>query len=405
MHAFRKWLIVAAALLPQMYAWGISVSAQTLWGVPWMKTYAASHTQLTATSMCMLLGIGCFSPIGGYIAEKTSVRNLLALGLVVMSLTYFLISRASSIGQITLLHALPLAAGLVLTSAMMGQILAVRLFHPKPGMAIGIVSMGSALGGIVAPLVISTLLSSYSWQTAIVILAVGGAVLLPIVLSIIPGATGAQEADQNHQAVVASVHLPLTGILVDRVFVGLVMIVIFLNLLFNAVFYNLGPYLHEMGGDTAGTARILSVTSVTAALGTVSFAALADRVDYRLILLLAMFLVGSGVAVAAGGANVGSMQLVLPAMGAAIGGLYSLAPAILVQRFGRANFARANGLILPFAFLGSLGPFIAGIGRDRLGSYPQTFIMLLGLMVIPVIGMVLLTLKRRGAVATVVAQS
>jgi MFS family permease len=128
------------------------------------------------------------------------------------------------------------------------------------------------------------------------------------------------------------------------------------------------------------------------------FPALADRIDYRLLLLLAVILIGSGVAATAGGAGASGLLIILPAMALAIGGIYSLIPAIMAQRFGQDNFERATGLSLPFVFLGSVGSFAAGFGRDKLGSYPQTFAVLLAIIVIPLIGLIILaTIKKRSA--------
>ena len=393
----RKWLIIIAAMVPQMFAWGLTVGALTLWAVPWMKTYSASHGQIMATAMCMLLGIGVFGPLGGYIAERIPVRNLIAAGVTLICVTFLLQSRATAMWQITLLYALPVAAGLVLTGAMMGQILAVKLFA-KPGLAIGVVSMGVSLGSVITPLIVHKLLSLYTWQTAMVILAASGAAFLPGILLFIPKLARSRETEQNQAQSPAKAHIPLGAILTDRTFVGSLMIVMILNFLFNAVFYNLGPYLADLGADTAITAKIISVQSVPAFLGTMVFPALADRVDYRLLLLVAVILIGSGVAATAGGAGANGLLIILPAMALAVGGIYSLIPAIMAQRFGQDNFERATGLSLPFVFLGSVGSFAAGFGRDKFGSYPQTFAVLLGIIVIPLIGLIILaTTKKRRA--------
>lgn len=391
MSTARKWIIVVAAMIPQTFAWGLAVGALTLWAVPWMKTYSASHGQIMATTMFMLLGIGVFGPIGGYIAERIAVRNLIAAGLTLVCLTFLLQSRATAMWQITLLYAIPLAAGLVLTSAMMGQILAVKLFESKPGLAIGIVSMGASLGSVVTPLVVHKLLSLYAWQKAIVILAACGAAFLPGILLVIPKLVRGREAGDKRLH--AAGHLPLRAIFTDRTFVGSLMVVMILNFLFNAVFYNLGPYLADIGADPASTARIISIQAVPAFLGTMTFPALADRIDYRLLLLLGALLIGGGTAATAGGAGVAGMLIILPVMALAVGGLYSLLPAIMAQRFGQENFERVTGLTLPFVFLGSIGSFAAGVGRDHFGSYPRAYAVLLVLIVIPIIGLLILAMS------------
>jgi MFS family permease len=392
MSAFRKWAIIIAALLPQIFAWGISVSALTLWTLPWLKAFAASHSELMATSMCMLLGIGLMSPVAGHIAEKISVRALIAAGVVLISLSYLLLSRATAMWQIILIHSLPLAAGLVLTSAMMGQILSVKLFAPRPGLAIGVSTLGPSLGGLMSPFIINALISADGWRMALVVLAGAGAAFLPIVLLVVPNLSGSAHAHDTEKTTGFSTMTIFT----DRVFIGTVAIVLTLNLLFNAVFYNLGPYLQDIG-ETASTAKIVSLTAIPAFLGTIIFPWLADRIDYRFLLAVALVLVAVAVAAAAVGANVAGLLVILPVMATCVSGLYSLVPAIMAQRFGHDHFARATGLALPFTFfLGSLGPFIAGYGRDKFGSYPHTFAVMLGFIIIPAIAMAVLATMRNG---------
>jgi MFS family permease len=395
MSAPWKWLIIVAAMIPQMLVWGITITALPLWTVSWLKTFAASHAEVAATSMGLLLGIGCLSPLGGYIVEKFSVRNLIAAGLILASLTYFVLTRTTAMWQIIVLHTIPLAAALMLTGPLMGQVIAVKLFAPKPELAIGVVTMGAPAGGIIMPYVIGKMLEIYTWQTAYLIFIVAALALVPLVFFAIPKFARSDDAVQGQARTPAAEHLPMTNILMDRVFIGSAAIAMMLNVLFNAVFYNLGSYLQEIGVNASGTAGILSITSLLSLAGTFVFAALAERIDYRLILLMSVLFVSSGVAAAATGTGMNGLMIILPLMAISVGGNVSLMSVIMAQRFGQANFARATGLIMPFVFMGAVGPYIAGYGRDVLGSYPKTFLVMLTLVIIPVLALLLLATVKR----------
>ena len=375
----RKWLTIFGALIVQATIWGFGLSTFTLWAAPWIKTFGASHGAIMAAIMLTQIAAGLMSPLAGDLAERISLRLLMVGGSLLFGASLCVVAVASTMWQISALYALPIAAGMVVTGPLVGQILAVRLFQPQPGLAIGVVTLGLSVGGFAMPPIAAAVLAHHDWRTSLLILAcVMTAFLVPLILATVRDVL---VATHPHPDEVAAPTLSSGAILSDRVFWGAVLATAFLVIFFNAIYYNLGPWMSDMGNSGDRTALLISLVAIAAAFGIAGFGALADRMDARLLLLIVLVCNGGGMIVAATGPFYGELLVILPLMGFATGGSIPLLAAIMAQRFGAANFARANGLSLLFAMMAIAGALFAGIGRDVLGSYPAAFrVMLLALL-------------------------
>jgi MFS family permease len=377
MGVSKRWVTILGALAVQALIYGFGVATFTLWAGPWMSTFRASHSAVMAAVMLTHLALGAFSPVAAQLAEKVSIRWLMLGGVAVFCASLWLVSRAVAMWQVTALYAVPVALGMVVTGPMIGQLLAVRLFQPRPGLAIGVVTLGLAAGGLALPPIAVRILSTYGWRDSFAIFAGGIAALaLPLILVAIRDRADAPAAASEARSPKRAL-APIRVILADRSFIGVTVLVTFLSVSFNGIYYNLGPWMADAGVDPASTARIISTTAIVAAAGIVAFGALADRVDVRLLLGAALTLQAAGMVAAAAGAGPSVLIVTLPLMGFATGGVIPLLPAILANRFGPENFARANGLSLAFTTTAVVGALLAGFGRDVLGDYPAAFRLML----------------------------
>lgn len=389
MTSGRRWTILATAVVVQAVIWGIGLTAFTLWSRSWAGDFRAGHGAIMAANTGMMLGMGAFAPLAGWCASRLPLRRMIATGIACAALAFLLISRAGSMKEVIVLHATLLAAGMILTGPLVGQIIAVRLFQPKPGLAIGIVTVGMALGGMTMPLLVAHLIDERTWRPALLLLAALVIALLPLLLAMIPRLSPPVHSDRT----IAPDMTP-AGILRDPVFVGVTLVVTALHFMYTGLFFNLAPFLGETGISNAQTAQIVSIMAVVGVAGTLLFGQWADRIDYRLLLALAIAVTSAGIIIAAAGGGYWAMLYMLPPMGAVAGGLNALLATVIARRFGPRNFASANSLSLPFTFLASVGPVMVGIGRDRLGSYQTTFALLFSIVLIAVAAMVLLSRDR-----------
>jgi MFS family permease len=387
MSAMRRWAMIVVALISTAIVWGIILPSFSLWSPQWIKAFGASHGEIMAANTLNQIGMGLIAPIAGYAVGAVSVRALMLLGAGATAAALVLIAHATAMWQVTLLHTIALSAGLVLCGPVVTQVLAVRLFVQNSGLALGIVSSGAALCGFTMPPLIGALLEHFEWR--VVDLQLAGLVLLlmPLIFLVVR-----QPRVENGQPQpVDPPSLSVGDLFRSRIFWGLLLFILPLHLLFNAIFYNLGFSIADMGGGAGETATILTLTGLVALPGILVFGFLADRVAHWPLLLAAGAVIALCCALIAFARSYGVMLFAVPVMGFAVGGLIPLIAAVLADHFAAANFARANGLITPFITLATLGSALAGFGRDYLGSYQAVDAVLL--MGLPVCALGLLVLR------------
>jgi MFS family permease len=362
-------------MLVQAATVGSVLIVLTLWATPWMRTFGVSHGATMTVGTCLLLMMGFISPLGGRLAEKVPIRILMTAGVGLGALGFALVSLAGAMWQVTAIFTLVLAPALMLTGQMMGQIVAVRLFEERAGLAIGVANVGTAIGGFCMPLIVGHLMAAYDWKRCFLIMAGGLFLLMPLIFALVtvPMPKPAQGATKQTDAPDLVPTLSPRAILRDRTFIGVIMFKLSLSFIFNGINYNFGPYFNEIGGNAGLAANILAISAILGFLSTCSFGALADRIDYRLLMLGILVAVGGGSIAFAAGAGYHLMIIIMPIMGGGMGGMVSLMPAALAKRFGVGNFIRANSLLQPFLYLSSLAVFLFGLGRDLVGSYPLVF--------------------------------
>ena len=388
MSTLRRWVVIVAALATTTVIWGIVLPAFNLWAPQWITAFGSGHGEVMTANTLNQIGMGVLAPIAGYAVGRFRVRTLMLLGVLLTALALFLISVASAMWQVTLIHALLLAAGIVLCGPLITQVLAVRLFQENRGLAIGVVTAGAPMCSFTLPPLIGLLLVRYDWRTVEIQMGVLVLLLVPLIVLAVREMPIAKSA--NDDVAMLQPTMNAGGILRNRVFWGLLFAVLPLNFLFNAIYFNLGFSLADMGNGAAYTATIITVTGLISLPGVLVFGALSDRVAHLPLLIGTVAVVALTCTVAARADNYMVLLLDLPVMGFAIGGLMPLVAAMLAKGFGADNFARANGLITPFVTLGTLGSAGAGFARDYLGSYPAAYTMMLAALPLCLLGLWLL---------------
>ena len=130
------------------------------------------------------------------------------------------------------------------------------------------------------------------------------------------------------------------------------------------------PHLIERGLSPTIAATIVSTFSLAAAVSSLLFGYLGDRISVRVALASSAVLMalGSITMREVDGHLLGYASAVL--FGAGIGGILTLVPVAWASYFGRAHFGAIRGITLPAQVGGqAIGPLVAGALHDLTGSY------------------------------------
>jgi MFS family permease len=402
---YHGWNIVAAAILSQVAANGLTYNAFPLFLPDWSKQLHVPVSQLQLTVAGMVLVAALVSPTVGALADKLPARRIFAAGLLGMAVFYAAISFAGAAWQILALYGLLAPVALCLSTAIPCNALISRWFVRRRGLALGLSAFGIGMAGVVLPPLVAGLLPSLGWR----LIWRAGALLLafvvtPVVVLIMRDRPSEREGLHYLQGSAGGhVHghggggggpLGWREVASRRNFWLLVAIYLPMLGLYGGCAQNLAPFAQSHGWDPKTAGVLLSVISFSHLAGTLALGLISDRFGNRLPFAGLALVMASGAMVFAFGAS-----LPLVALGCVLigfgGGLYTLLAAALAAEFGADGFGRAYGLAMLFLPVMALAPFGVAKVQETFGSYTPAFLALGGLVAVAA-GLSLLLRERHG---------
>ncbi len=389
-----RWLVLVFSLLFQSLSFGLVFYSFAVMLLPFQASFDVLLSEVMVATVCLQVGLGVFSALLGRFIDAWSPHVYVSLGGASLAAGFIACSVLDSYWVVLVVYATLFPIGLVLSGTLAAQSLAVRWFPERRGLALGISSMGTSLGGFFMPPLVAGLLVIGSWQSAYLMLAAG------CFLAICPLAwfllrRPAPWGQANTGAVKAVDLRSWTNheIMRQRVFWILIAGLSPVVAAFTAIQLNIAAYARDVGLDATNGALLISVIALAMMAGKVFFASLSDRFSHRILFALVVLGHIAVILLLRIELSFNALALVMMVFGFSVGGVLPLAGAIVAHSFGSASFGRAMGLVTPFVAASSaIGPIIAASVRDLTGSYGGAFTMFIYVLV-PGMLLVLLFLK------------
>lgn len=373
------WNVVGLTLAFQAVTIGILIYCFALFVVPWLETFEVSRGRVMVSITVLQLGVGLLSPLAGRAMDALSMRGLLIIGILALSVGLWLASLATAMWQIIAIYALVMPLAMAMAGPLAAQTLVTRWFLDKRGMALGISAIGTSIGGFGFPFLTGALIEHFGWRTAMQVLALLALILvLPLAWFILrrqPPAPAALPADthaEDRQSVEAR-QWQVGDILRAPMFWIAVVAFLPTNAAFGAMQFNLGALSRDLGHPTSYAALLISLSSAAMIVGKFAFGAAADRIDHRWLYYVMATGMGGSLLMLMGTPALLTLILSAILMGLAGGGILTLMAVVYGSRFGAASFGRVMGLGMLFITMASLGPLFSGWIFDRTGSYDIAF--------------------------------
>jgi len=181
---------VAVAALSLAVSNGLSIGGLPPFYKPLREDFVASgavaaahaETFIANSANITFLLSGVFSLIGGWLALRFPLKNLMIAGCVLLGGGLVLHSQGETANAIYIARAL-MGASLGFIGVAPCVVLVSRWFEENRGTALGITLVGTSLGGALIPLIASPLITHYGWRLAMLGLSgIVFLVLLPAVL-------------------------------------------------------------------------------------------------------------------------------------------------------------------------------------------------------------------------------
>lgn len=365
-HIPKRYAILALSVLLQALTFGILIYGFTFWVEPWTKEFDVSRSWVMAIVTGHMISLGICSAFLGPLVDRVDARLAVIGGLVAFSFGLALISAATSPLAIAAVYMLVMPVGAVFAGPLIAMTLVARNFTHRRGLAFGITSAGTSLGGVIFPFVITWLLVEFGWRSAHIWLATVPALVL------IPLAWWTLRDEGSREATVASSGMdPFTfsQLVRAREFWLLSFSFLLVGLTFGSLQFNLRPYASDIGITLEATAAVASGMSLAMLIGKLGFGALMDRYDHHGLFAVgcAAMVVGALLLLFEGGLPFVASGYFLLGLGA--GAFLPLKGGLFSAAFGVQAVGRSIGLAQPIVALYALGPPLFALLHDRSDGY------------------------------------
>lgn len=389
----KRWLALGLLFLAQMIAIGSISYGFALLLKPLAEEFDLPRAQVNMGLMAVMVGMAVSGPLIGRALDRLSGRLVLSVGTLLFAAGWAVVASANNVVVALLAAFFLLAPGGTALGPVAASTLVSRWFEKRRGLAIGISSVATSMGGVAIVPLLAFLIAADGWRSAMMLFGLASsAVLFLIGWLVLPSGRPSVKAPTAQAATdQAPAEKPVWQ---QRDFW---LIVLAVGTVFGsngALLSCLVAYATDRGFSLAEGTAIVSTISAVAMLGKLAVGALSDKVDPRWLFIFVIFLNGVLLSTLVAMPSYTVLLTISALVGAALGGATPLWAVIVGRRFGLAQMGKVIGLMssamMPFTLIGL---HLVGAVYDATGSYVPAFNIFLvalavaGALILPVRGL------------------
>lgn len=389
-QSWYRWVIVACGICLMAFSMGIVNNCFALYTIPVTQGLGCTRQEFAVNQTLLFVSTMLFASLVGSITHRISVIRGIRIAVIFLAVFYFLYSLATHIWQFYIISAVLGALIPFVTTVPMSLIIA-QWFKKDVGLALGIVFMGSGIGGMIFNPVASVLIQRFGWRTAFAVIGIQMfLVLVPIAFFIIKEAprvcwTASEGGDGGEDT------QGREGALTGREFneelrTARFWFYMLMSMLMGAGTYTIinftSTYLQDIGYTAYFAASVASVSMGGMALGKPFLGRLYDTLGLKFTTLLSLFFLVLGMF---GGSFMNwKISVLFIILGGSLGcPLGSVTPPLLIRHvFGARGYSQKLSLAVAVGNLGAaLTPILAGYMYEHVGSYQPMYLIMMFLMI------------------------
>ncbi|MBI4338315.1 MAG: MFS transporter [Chloroflexi bacterium] len=386
-NVYHGWWMVLAGASVSTYVTGVFYWSFGAFFDPILATFGWSRTVAsTGYAMHRLVG-GVLGPFIGRLLDRLGPRPLMLGGLGLLGAGYLVMATTRSLPMFYIAF-LVISVGLAAGTFNTLYVSVANWFTRRRGRALGILTLGGALGGLLAPAIV-WLIEHFGWRWAVAIAGLGVWVVgFPAAMVM----RRRPEDGQVHEGGVSTT--PAAGIqpnvqvpkepvwttrqlMRSRPFWFLSLGLGIEGFMTSALFLHQIPGLVGFGLTPVGAAMIVTLSTLLSIPGRLAGGLLADLVDKRLVMTGAYLLQSLGGLVFAGVHTWWQAVTFATLVGIGFGVAEPTRTATVADYFGRRSLGAVLGTMSAVtAVTGVAGPVAAGWLADQTGNYRVAFLVL-----------------------------
>jgi len=374
---YYGWIVVAAAFLATMMAYGItysfSVFLKSLYSdFGWTRAVTAGAFSAYAISHNL------FAPFSGWMTDRYGPRIVVATGGVCLSCSMILMSSITTLWEFYLYFVFFLGWGV--TASYTPVIATVsRWFTSKRGLAISLGVAGIGTGSLVLSPLSAWLISSFGWRTAYVIVgAITFTVFVPIVVFIkkspLESYKTASQASSKTMKFTADFSFVDAFKTSSLWFLSCSWLFAALSLM--SIMIHIVPLLTDSGIHLTTAGLLAGLAGGGSIIGRISAGFLSDKLGRKQVVLVAYMCQTAMLVWLLFSEEIWMFFVFAPLFGISFGGSAGILPAFAADYFGLKATGSIFGFVMIMAGTGAAaGSFIGGYIFDITHSYDNMIMM------------------------------
>jgi MFS family permease len=176
--ARRSW-VAGALFLSLFFVFGGCYATFSIFFMPLVKEFEATHASVSLLPTLVLVVSGITGPVAGWLLKRIGAKLVMGVGAAVAGLALVGISYSGNFVALYVWYSV-LGIGIGASTWLTASIVVTNWFKERPGTALGFITMGWDLGGMLLALLAAYEIQHSGWRTAYLILAA------PILLIVVP---------------------------------------------------------------------------------------------------------------------------------------------------------------------------------------------------------------------------
>jgi sugar phosphate permease len=385
-RVYRGWGVLAGAFAASMLSVGGTLYIFGLLVEPLTREFGLSRAAVNNGLIATILGVALFAPIVGQLIDRVSIRIIMPAGALLLAIGMAVIATSRTPWVMIVAAAGPTALGICCVGTLAGNAVVARWFHRRRGRALGLMSVSTSVGGILAPPLAAVLITQLGWRPAVLVLAgvvgVGSVLLGLFAIQNRPSEAELAAAGEIEPAMTDEVQtaagparqgITLKAILASRNFWLILICSGILQALDQMFVATNIPFFRGHGVSLAAASVLVALQSSAAIVGKIFAGFVAERVDVRRvfaavaalhIVLLLFYIFWPGY---------WSMVLVIALVATAVGASLPVWSLLVAAAFDPRDFGKVSGTMSPgMQILSILFLRLSAESFDHTGSYTMS---------------------------------
>jgi MFS transporter, OFA family, oxalate/formate antiporter len=383
-HFSNGWVVLIGLLLMYAASNGISLNTVPLFFPDIMKEFGIDQAQIQRGPALLFLLIALLSPLMGYLLDRYNARLLITVGAVGLVLDILFFSQIGSYPKFLMFY-VAYSLFLTLCGIISSMYLVTNWFDKHRGKAVGILLLGSSLGGAIFPPLAGKWIKTIGWHGAAYQLSFIAAAFILIPLLFIRNKERKQVTQS--QATQSLNDVTLKQAASTPTFYFLLVGTSVLWFCINGIINNNALYLKDLQLDSEQSGKILGIFFTCAMFGKLIFGFLSDYFSKKNIMLLAIVnLLTGAILLKMTVTDTSLLKVYAICFGIGFSGAFTMIQLLVAELYQGRHYGRILGVVTIVETLaGSAGALGLGILRKTSGSYLSSFQLMIVLCVVALV--------------------